>query len=706
VAVGFGIGVFTLIVYLVTLSPTINFVDSGQLIAVGYTAGVAHPPGYPLYTLLCIVAAHLPFGSPAVNVNAISAIAGGVAAGLFYAFVYEVLAHHIGRNRRGGAVAVSVSAGPVPGKSRAAGRKGEGGVGRQQQPDGGEVSGHVGGREEGDAILVSSAAGAALILAFSFLFWNWSTQAKMYTLHFAFASALLWMAMRARRALQEARIEGRPQVWPVRAWPHSARLLLGVALVLGFSLTNHYMTFLLLPGLAVLLLWPEHGGQTPGEGIAPRWREIGRYALILVPAALAPLLLYLYLPLRASQQPVLNWGTPDNWDDFWRHVTVWQFRPYVGAAGSPFSFLGEAYGYALDQLGAGLGVVVVLFATVGVAHLFRANKALLAATAVIGMATLLYSLLYQLRGVAPYYVPMYMMVLAWVGVGFDRALRALGARLGAGASRGDLATRDARHSNGARRRGMGIQMALAGAPLLVALLAFGANVGRAGHANNYVAEAYVRNGFNNFAPNAVVLTNDYDFVSASYYLQYVLHERPDVAVISKDLLRYPFYLDYIDRQYGELLAPLKEIEERYKVEERAWVNGRTSEELGARYVEFLRGIIDRGMEAGRPVYLYWVADGGEEKAISQGLQAHPESLGLRVDRERYEGPLAEPGFDLRGILVDRVSLDELDFKIAALYPLILERMSAYASERNLPAEAARYADLARQVRVAIGLPPR
>ena len=704
--VGCGISIFTLVVYLLTLSPTINFVDSGQLIAVGYTAGVAHPPGYPLYTLLCIVAAHLPLGSPAVNVNAISAIAGGVAAGLFYAFVYEVLAHHIGRDQRGGAVAASVSARPMPGKSRAAGRKGVGGVSRQQQPGGGEVSGNVGGREEADAILVSSAAGAALILAFSFLFWNWSTQAKMYTLHFAFASALLWLAMRARRALREGHREGPTRVWPVRAWPRSARLLLAVALVLGFSLTNHYMTFLLLPGVAVLLLWPEHGGQAPGEGIAPRWRGKGRYALIVVPAMLAPLLLYLYLPLRASQQPVLNWGTPDNWDDFWRHVTVWQFRPYVGAAGSPLNFLGEAYGYALDQLGAGPGIVVAIFAGVGVAHLFRANRALLAVTTVIGVATLLYSLLYQLRGVAPYYVPMYMMVLAWAGVGFDRALRVLGAWLAALLSKPDSATRDIRNSNGVGTRGMGMQTALVAVPLLVALLAFGANVGRAGHANNYVAEAYVRNGFNNFAPNAVVLTNDYDFVSASYYLQYVLHERPDVAVISKDLLRYPFYLDYIDRQYGDLLAPLKEIEERYKVEERAWVNGQASEELGARYVEFLRGIIDRGMEAGRPVYLYWVADGGEEKAISQGLQAHPEGLGLRVDRERYEGPLAEPDFDLRGILVDRVSLDELDFKIAALYPLILERMSAYASERNFPTEAARYADLARQVRAAIGLPPR
>ncbi|MBU1262241.1 DUF2723 domain-containing protein, partial [bacterium] len=38
-------------VYLHTLTPTVGFHDSGELITVAYTLGIAHPPGYPLYTL-------------------------------------------------------------------------------------------------------------------------------------------------------------------------------------------------------------------------------------------------------------------------------------------------------------------------------------------------------------------------------------------------------------------------------------------------------------------------------------------------------------------------------------------------------------------------------------------------------------------------------------------------------------------------------
>ena len=44
--------ILDLIVYLLTLSPTLQFIDSGELAVVCKTLGIAHPTGYPLYTLL------------------------------------------------------------------------------------------------------------------------------------------------------------------------------------------------------------------------------------------------------------------------------------------------------------------------------------------------------------------------------------------------------------------------------------------------------------------------------------------------------------------------------------------------------------------------------------------------------------------------------------------------------------------------------
>lgn len=50
------LGVFfgSLGLYLFTLAPTVTGEDSGEFIAAAYGHGVAHPPGYPLWTLLAM----------------------------------------------------------------------------------------------------------------------------------------------------------------------------------------------------------------------------------------------------------------------------------------------------------------------------------------------------------------------------------------------------------------------------------------------------------------------------------------------------------------------------------------------------------------------------------------------------------------------------------------------------------------------------
>lgn len=42
--------VISFITYLLTLSPTAYWGDSGELATVAYTLGIAHPSGYPTYT--------------------------------------------------------------------------------------------------------------------------------------------------------------------------------------------------------------------------------------------------------------------------------------------------------------------------------------------------------------------------------------------------------------------------------------------------------------------------------------------------------------------------------------------------------------------------------------------------------------------------------------------------------------------------------
>ena len=74
-----------LALYLATLCPTIHSGDAAELATAGSTFGIAHPPGYALYSLVANLWCRLlPFGEVAWRLNLLSALAATGAAVLLY----------------------------------------------------------------------------------------------------------------------------------------------------------------------------------------------------------------------------------------------------------------------------------------------------------------------------------------------------------------------------------------------------------------------------------------------------------------------------------------------------------------------------------------------------------------------------------------------------------------------------------------------
>lgn len=61
--------------------------DSGDLVTAAATFGVAHPPGYPLYTFLGWIASHIPLFTPAWRVGLLSSLPHAVVIGMVYSLV-------------------------------------------------------------------------------------------------------------------------------------------------------------------------------------------------------------------------------------------------------------------------------------------------------------------------------------------------------------------------------------------------------------------------------------------------------------------------------------------------------------------------------------------------------------------------------------------------------------------------------------------
>jgi len=68
-----------LTVYMWSAPRTVGIEDDGLFILAAYFNGIAHPPGYPLYTFLAHISTYIPIGSIAYRVHTLSALFGAAA---------------------------------------------------------------------------------------------------------------------------------------------------------------------------------------------------------------------------------------------------------------------------------------------------------------------------------------------------------------------------------------------------------------------------------------------------------------------------------------------------------------------------------------------------------------------------------------------------------------------------------------------------
>ena len=151
-------------IYLYTLFPTVApYRDAGEIATVIHTLGVAHPPGYPLYTLLGkIFVLLVPFGNIAYRMNVLSAVFGALTT--------AVIARAITRLDR---PALTDTQGRPAGQARLTS------VG-QARLDSGSNS----------VLRRTCFLFVAFLLAFSYLQWYLSLVSEMYTLNTLFAAVI------------------------------------------------------------------------------------------------------------------------------------------------------------------------------------------------------------------------------------------------------------------------------------------------------------------------------------------------------------------------------------------------------------------------------------------------------------------------------------------------------------------------------------
>lgn len=137
------------------------------------------------------------------------------------------------------------------------------------------------------------ALGTALVFAFSQTVWLQAVRAEVYSLQLVLTLSTLLIALSLEGAERPTKI-----------------FLLAVFLW-GLSATVHpLLSASVLPGLLIMGCFKS----TDWKKEMSKWGwAIG---LVLLAATV-----YLFLPVRSAQDPYLNWNQPDNWERFWAAVT-------------------------------------------------------------------------------------------------------------------------------------------------------------------------------------------------------------------------------------------------------------------------------------------------------------------------------------------------------------------------------------------------
>ena len=144
---------------------------------------------------------------------------------------------------------------------------------------------------------------AVSILGVSYLFWFYSLVAEVFPLNDLFAVLLILMSMLVRDRRLSGDQEG------------AERLFFLMTFVAGLSLTNHQIILLIFPTL-ILFSWHTF------TGILRKPKRL-LLALLVFLLGLVP---YIYLPIRASQNPYMNFNDPSTFRNFFDVVT----RKYYG----------------------------------------------------------------------------------------------------------------------------------------------------------------------------------------------------------------------------------------------------------------------------------------------------------------------------------------------------------------------------------------
>jgi hypothetical protein len=342
-----------LAVYIKTLAPTVSFIDSGELATVCIKLGVAHPTGYPLFTVIGHLFSLLPFGEEVYRLNFMCAVLSSLALVVFFNLLVFVLRD----------------------------------FNIEQNQNDKKSGSHKTGFNDFIIFLISLAG--TLLLAFSVTYWNISNSLEVYSLHQLLIISIIFVILKA--ANESNKKDSKADIY----W-------LFFAFLLGLSFSNHLSTIFMSLGCLYFYF------------AINRFNEVSfkRIAIMAIPFLIA-FSVYVYFPIRADN-PVISWGYPANLSNFIRHFTGKQFSVWMFSSSDVTS---KQFSYFISSFPKEFYYVPLILAVFGLIRIFNLQKKLFYFTFLLFGFNVLYAINYDIHDIDSYFILAYIVSVIWITFG-------------------------------------------------------------------------------------------------------------------------------------------------------------------------------------------------------------------------------------------------------------------------------------------------
>jgi len=457
-----------------TLAPGLYFIDTGELAAVCVKLGIAHPTGYPLFTLLGNLFSKIPAGDYIYSLNIMCAFISSVTSLVFFNMMYFILTSmNLGRNDEKSAVLTENN------------------------------------KNKTVSLIISLAS--SLVLAFSGTFWNTSNSLEVYSLHTLLVVSIIFSFLYACNK-------------HVNNTENDVKYWIFFGYILGLSFTNHLSTIFLSVG-TLYLYFAVNGFNK---------NSVTKILIIAIPFIVA-LTVYAYFFVRGDNT-VIAWGNPVNLENFYRHVSGKQFSIWMFTSTDSAS---KQFSHFLTVYPKEFFYIPVIVSLPGIIFLFNKQRKFFYYTVLLFVFNILYAINYDIHDINTYFLLAFIITAVWFGTGLYYIYEKLK---------------------------LSIALLVVLSLAIISFSVYGNFNENNLSGSNYVKE-FTENIFKSTKGKSIVISTQWDFwVSASFYYQYVYNQRPEIAVIDKELMRKSWYLKHLRDHYPDIYQRSSNEFDLYEIE--------------------------------------------------------------------------------------------------------------------------------------------